>query len=89
MLASMPAAELAVWMRLRSRELIGDERRDFLAGQICSTIATYAGKSLPDGASMHPEDFIPWGSERELPTQEELDRKVEAAMSAMMAPKKR
>lgn len=56
-------------------EPFGSGVEDFRAGQICATVANFAGKSLAEGADMmSPDYFINWDRrETKQKSQQEIE----------------
>lgn len=52
--------QLSEWEVYYHIEPWGEQRADFRAGQVCATVANYAGKRrMDDIAPAHPSDFMP------------------------------
>jgi hypothetical protein len=57
---SMSSAEFSIWLELYEEDQWGEARDDFRTGQICATVANFAGKTLKENsAGLRPADFMP------------------------------
>jgi hypothetical protein len=60
LLAEIDSEELTEWIAFERLEPFGSLMDDFRAGQICATVANYAGKvRKEDAAAAQPGDFMP------------------------------
>ena len=60
MLQQLTALQWAEWKAYYDLEPFGEIRDDFRAGQICSTLANYSGKTRnEDAPPAHPSEFLP------------------------------
>lgn len=60
LLAQLTARQVAEWKAFYDLEPWGEIRADFRAGQVCATIAEYAGKTRnADAPPTTPADFMP------------------------------
>lgn len=60
LLAEIDSEELTEWIAFERIEPFGSPMEDFRAGQVCSTVANYAGKVRSDEAPpAQPGDFMP------------------------------
>jgi Protein of unknown function (DUF4035) len=60
LLAQLTARQWAEWGAYYGIEPFGELREDFRAGQICGTVANYAGKVRSDQVPpANPADFMP------------------------------
>jgi hypothetical protein len=60
LLAQLTARQWAEWKAYYDAEPWGELREDFRAGQICTTVANYAGKVRSDQVpAANPADFMP------------------------------
>ncbi len=57
-LNTISGPELDYWSSRYRVELLGYERQDFQTGQVCATVATFAGQHLKEGVSVGPFDFM-------------------------------
>ncbi|MFO7905798.1 MAG: hypothetical protein R6U98_24280 [Pirellulaceae bacterium] len=60
LLASMTSRQFAEWQAYATLEPWGEDRADLRAGIISSTVANFAGKSMKEGSSLAPVDFMPY-----------------------------
>jgi hypothetical protein len=57
---SMSSQEFSIWLALFEEDQWGEAREDFRLGQVCATIANFAGKTLKEGSNgLKPADFMP------------------------------
>jgi hypothetical protein len=61
---TMSSAEFSMWVALHNEDRWGednaDQRADFRAGLVCSTVANFAGKSMKSNVKpLAPADFMP------------------------------
>lgn len=60
LLAEIDSEELTEWIAFERLEPFGSHMDDFRAGQVCATVANYAGKVRnEDAAAAQPGDFMP------------------------------
>lgn len=64
---TLSAAEFDLWVALHNEAPLDDSRADLHAGIIAAAVANFAGKALPEGRSVSPLDFVPFGPEPEEP----------------------
>ena len=61
------------WLAYARLEPFGEERADFRAGQVCATVANFAGKALREGAEpLAPADFMPALAEQRQAAQQPI-----------------
>lgn len=60
LLAEIDSEELTEWIAFERIEPFGSPMDDFRAGQVCATVANYAGKVRNnEAAAAQPGDFMP------------------------------
>lgn len=65
---TMSAQEFGLWLAYYKRNPWGEERADLRAAITTAAIANYAGKSLKDGTSVSPAEFMPFLEKEDEPT---------------------
>lgn len=83
LLIKTTSAELCFWEIIANNEFLGDEREDYRAGVVASTIANYAGKTLKEYVTCSPLDFMPFKSEIQSDPLE-VSQQIDLAMSAII-----
>ena len=67
-------AEFQEWFLYYQIEPWGQERADLRAGQICATVANFAGKTLADNAEkLKPLDFMPYSQIERKPAAQDIE----------------
>ena len=60
LLDHLDSHQIAEWLAFAQLEPFGERMADYRAGQLCATVANYAGKTRAAGADMAvPGDFMP------------------------------
>lgn len=62
---SMSAYEFSLWAAEYARNPWGEERQDYRAGIVASTVANMSGKTLKRGNESKPRDFMPFQTKTE------------------------
>jgi hypothetical protein len=71
--ASMSSAEFSLWVEAYKEDQWGDKWHDWRAGVVASTVANFAGKTLPKGAqNLSPQDFMPNVGKDECEEEDEI-----------------
>ena len=87
MLASISSSQLAEWEAFFLLEPWGSEVDAYRIGQVCATIANWAGMRIKEGhPPMTPMDFMPSLDPRKdgpPPDQRKLSAEIHAAFTAM------
>jgi hypothetical protein len=79
LLAEIDSEELTEWIAFERLEPFGSLMDDFRAGQICATVANYAGKVRnEEAAAAQPGDFMPT-------LRQTADRKSDAQHPVLLA----
>ena len=60
LLDQLDSRQIAEWIAFSRLEPFGERMADIRAGQVCATVANYAGKMRSSDAPLaHPGDFMP------------------------------
>ena len=60
LLDQLDSRQIAEWIEFARLEPFGERMADIRAGQVCATVANYAGKMRSNDAPLaHPADFMP------------------------------
>ena len=77
--------ELTEWLAYSRIEPFGGHWEDFRTGQVCATVANFAGKALKDGSDITPDHFFPTLGKNDRQDEPELFDDPEAHSDLIMA----